>query len=222
MKVIAHLSVLITSIFLTGCIDLAVNNNKQKRMSLKTTQIHGQVYTMRGGLGGIFSKGMNHLEDTLENSYQIGASSTVWYKANALSHSIINDYKTHKISGPIVLVGHSLGANEQIKVAWKLAHANIPVALLMTVDAVSPLAVPPNVEHVFNIYTPSFVPLFSGLTVKAVDPTRTRVENINVDTIKNVKVNHFTIDANQQIQALMVEQILSALNVNKSSTRKLR
>lgn len=212
MKAIVSICVVITSIFLTSCIDLAVNNGKFKRMPLKKTGCQGQVYTMRGGLGGIFSKGMNHLEDTLENNYQIVSSSTVWYKAGALSHLIIDNYNAKKTCGPIILVGHSLGANEQIKVAWKLARANIPVALLITVDAVSPISVPSNVEHVFNIYTPSFVPLFSGLTVKAVDSKRTRVDNINVDTINNIKVNHFTIDANKQIQTMMIAQILHTLN----------
>lgn len=214
MNAMATVGVLITSFLLVSCVDFAENNDKYKSIHLnKHTQSHGQVYTMRGGLGGIFSKGMNHLEDTLENKYRIGASSTVWYKASALSRSIINDYKAKKITGPIILVGHSLGANDQIKVAWKLAHANIPVALLITVDAVSPIRVPPNVVHVYNIYTPSFIPLFSGLTVKAFDPSRTHVDNVNVDTIKNVKVNHFTIDANKEIQAMMVEQILAARRI---------
>ena len=166
---------------------------------------------MRGGLGGIFSKGMNRLQDTLENDYQIKASSTVWYKANGLSHSIIEDYKTKKIRGPIILVGHSLGANEQIKVARQLARSNIPVALLMTVDAVSPVTVPPNVAHVFNIYRPSFDPVFSGLPLKAMDPIRTHIDNININTIKNIDVNHFTMDGNKQVQRLMLNQVLAAL-----------
>ena len=169
---------------------------------------------MRGGLGGIFSKGMNRLQDTLINDYQIDASSTVWYKANALSQSIIEDYKTKKIRGPIILVGHSLGANEQIKVARQLARANIPVALLMTVDAVSPVTVPPNVKHVFNIYRPSFDPVFSGLPLKAIDPEQTHIDNINVNNIKNIDVNHFTMDGNKQVQTIMTDQVLATLNKN--------
>lgn len=210
MKSVFSLGVIIICSFLNSCIDLAVNDSKNKHLE-KTSHYHGEVYTMRGGLGGIFSKGMNRLQDTLENDYQIKASSTVWYKANGLSHSIIEDYKTKKIRGPIILVGHSLGANEQIKVARQLARSNIPVALLMTVDAVSPVTVPPNVAHVFNIYRPSFDPVFSGLPLKAMDPIRTHIDNININTIKNIDVNHFTMDGNKQVQRLMLNQVLAAL-----------
>ena len=49
---------------------------------------------MRGGLGGIFSKGMNHLEDTLADQYHIYASSTVWFKAKNLSDTIIKRYNS--------------------------------------------------------------------------------------------------------------------------------
>ncbi len=209
---------LLTSVCLTGCIDLAVNDGKNKRVDLKKiTHAKGEVYTMRGGLGGVFSKGMNRLEDNLENDYQIYASSTVWYKANALSQHIIAQYKTEKVHGPIILVGHSLGANEQIKVARNLARANIPVALLMTIDAVSPVTVPPNVEYAFNIYKPSFVPLFSGLTLKAMDQKRTHIENFNVTAIKDTSVNHFTIDGNKQVQKLMLDKVLAILNVPSKS-----
>lgn len=195
--------------------DLAVNDGKNKHMSSKKiNHLHGEVYTMRGGLGGLFSKGMNRLEDTLVNDYQINANSTVWYKANTLSQSIIENYKTKKIRGPIILVGHSLGANEQIKVARQLARANIPVALLMTVDAVSPVTVPANVKHAFNIYRPSFDPVFSGLPLKAIDPEKTHIENVNVRDIKNIDVNHFTMDGNKQVQKIMVDQVLATLEKN--------
>lgn len=210
MKFVFSLCVLLTCSFLTSCIDLAVNESKNKHME-KTSPYQGEVYTMRGGLGGIFSKGMNRLQDTLENNYHIKASSTVWFKANGLSHSIINDYQTRKILSPIILVGHSLGANEQIKVARRLAAVNIPVALLMTVDAVSPVTVPPNVAHVVNIYRPSIDPVFSGLPLKAMDPKRTRIDNIDINTIKGIDVNHFTMDSNKKVQTLMLNQVLSTM-----------
>lgn len=199
-------------VLLSGCIDLAVNDGRNKRpISQKESQAKGNVYTMRGGLGGVFSKGMNHLEDTLQNEYQIHSSSTVWYKANSLSKVIIKQYKDKEIEGPIILVGHSLGANEQIKVAKNLGFANIPVALLVTVDAVAPIHVPSNVKLAVNIYKPSFVPMFSGLRLKAVDATQTKIENINVNTFKDAHVNHFTIDKDKYVQKIMIDDILATL-----------
>lgn len=181
---------------------------KDKRAKYYTK---GQVYTMRG-LGGIFSTGMNRLENTLENEYKIRTASTIWYKANTLSDYIIKHYETKELQGPIVLIGHSLGANEQIKVAQNLSRANIPVDLLVTVDAVSPVKVPPNVKQVLNLYKPAFVPMFSGLKIKAVDPEFTYVDNFDVSRIKDVYVNHFTIDKNKEIQKIMLQKVLAVIN----------
>jgi predicted alpha/beta hydrolase family esterase len=141
----------------------------------------------------------------------VSSSSTVWNKAYSFSQRLIQQYKTKKIQEPIVLVGHSLGANEQIKVAKQLALAHVPVALLVTVDAVSPLRVPPNVALAVNIYKPSFVPMFSGLILIAEDPSRTRVKNYNINEIKGAHVNHFTIDKDAQVQQLMIDYILATL-----------
>ncbi len=219
IKKIFSFFVFFITVLLTGCIDLAVNNRPHKQVALqKTTHVQGEIYTMRGGLGGVFSKGMNHLEDTLADRYKISASSTVWFKAIALSDSIIKRYKENKIKGPIILVGHSLGANDQIGVARQLNKANIPVALLITIDPVLPLKIPPNVKHEVNIYKPSFVPLFSGMALKADNPKLTRVENLNVDTFKEMGVNHFTIDKHQYVQKIMVDRILATLkNANRTS-----
>ncbi|MBA2709723.1 MAG: hypothetical protein H0U57_03915 [Tatlockia sp.] len=209
-KLLSFSFLFLSYISLAGCIDLAGTR------SLATDKYYvfnskAQVFVMRGGLGGIFSTGMNDLQKTLERQYRIRTESTVWYKASTLSKYIIKNYGTASLPGPIVLVGHSLGANDQIKVAIDLNKKQIPVALLITIDAVSPLKVPPNVKHVVNIFKPSFVPMFSGLQIKAVDPDSTYIENINSQTLNKVAVNHFTIDKNLEVQKLMIEKTLAAI-----------
>lgn len=199
------------SLTLSGCLDLATTRstvgNKAKRNNPAAS-----VYVMRGGLGGIFSTGMNQLQTHLEKQYQIKTESTVWFRSSELGNNMVRQYRAGRLHTPVILVGHSLGANDQIKVARILNAAHIPVALLITVDAVSPLTIPPNVKQVINLYKPSFVPLFSGLRVKAIDPSATRVDNINVTTLKNVGVNHFTIDKNKEIQQLMLNNILAVMH----------
>lgn len=212
MKVLFSSCLVLINVLLSGCIDLAVNHRQHNRRDMSTiSHTKGEVYTMRGGLGGIFSKGMNSLEDKLENNFHIYASSTVWFKGSELTHAIIRNYRIQKEQGPIILVGHSLGANEQIQVARDLGRAHIPVALLITVDAVIPATISPNVERVLNIYKPSFVPLFSGLTLKAADSSHTHVDNVNITKIQGANANHFTIDSNKIVQKLMLEQILLSL-----------
>jgi hypothetical protein len=214
-RLILPLWLLASSILVTGCMDLASNESKNRKAAAQKIKYRqGQVYTMRG-LGGVFSKGMNRLEDTLEDDYHIRTASTIWYKAKPLSDFIIKNYKSKELQGPIVLIGHSLGANEQIKVARNLERAHIPVALLMTIDAVSPVTVPPNVQHAFNIYKPGIVPMFSGLALKAMDPEFTKIDNFNVTKIQGVYVNHFTIDKNSKIQKIMLDKVLAALKDTK-------
>lgn len=216
-KSIIALYLLLSGVCLTGCIDLAGTQSlaKNKNYIFKSK---AQVYVMRGGLGGVFSTGMNQLQSTLERKYKIKTESTTWYRAYSLSDYIVKHYGTKELPGPIILAGHSLGANEQIKVAKILAKAKIPVALLITVDAVSPLVVPPNVKYVLNVYKPSFVPLFSGQRVKVMDPAYTKIDNVNVDAIKTVSVNHFTIDKNALIQKMMIDKIVAAIT---NSSRKM-
>jgi hypothetical protein len=215
-KTVLSITLLFIGLLLSGCIDLAINHNKH--ILNKKSVVKGEVYTMRGGLGGIFSKGMNHLEDTLADQYHIYASSTVWFKAKNLSDTIIKRYRAGLIHGPIILVGHSLGANDQIGVARNLYHVNIPVALLITIDPVLPLRVPPNVKQVVNIYKRSFVPMFSGLSLKADNPKLTQIENLNTSTLKGTNVNHFNIDEHKTTQKIMLERILAALEVCKKTS----
>lgn len=199
---------------LTACVDLAVNDGRNKRVDIRSiSHQKGEVYTMRGGLGGIFSKGMNRLEDNLENNYRIYAASTVWFRGGELSRAIIHNYRLEQHHKPIILVGHSLGANEQVQVAYRLKRAHVPVALLMTVDAVVPTSIPDNVKYAVNIYKPSFIPLFSGLRVTAQTPKLTELENINLKEIRDADVNHFTIDGSPTVQKIMLDKILRILKI---------
>ena len=218
-KTLAALILCLISILISGCIDLAANYSREKKSTLNKTKYgKGQIYSMRGGLGGVFSIGMNRLEDTFEDKYHIHAKSTTWFKSHSLSKTIIERYKAHEINGPIILIGHSLGANDQIKVAKFLNREHIPVTLLLTIDPTSPIPVPPNVKEVYNIYKPSYIPFFSGQKVKAVDPTVTKVTNLNISNT-GAHINHWTITLDKEIRRLMDIKILNALN--KSNDKKL-
>ena len=55
----------------------------------------------------------------------------------------------------LVLIGHSLGGDDVIKLAERLNQAGIPVDLLMPIDPVSQGAVPANVRRVVNYFQSS-------------------------------------------------------------------
>jgi hypothetical protein len=204
---------------LSGCVDLsgvghipAKRSLEQKKALSKKTSSKvkpirkGEVHTMLGGLG-IFSRGMEQLRNIVEDRFEVPATTTMWYNAGNETREIMNYYYQHKNHRPIILIGHSLGANEQIKVARNLEKAGIPVDLLVTVDAVSQTRVPANVRYALNVYKPGYVPMFSGLKIKAVNPNATQVENLNVMTMPNVKVNHFTIDKDEVLQAIVLSKV---------------
>lgn len=215
---------LLISFILTGCVDLSGSRSSYRKKATHQTNItkvnsskkknpaakNGEVHTMRGGLG-IFSIGMNQLRDKVADQYHISSRSTMWYNAGDVSRNIINRYYKQKEHRPIILIGHSLGANEQIKVARNLDKAGVPVALLVTVDAVSQTIVPPNVKQVLNVYKPGFVPMFSGLKLRAVNPEATHIDNVNVNTLKDVSVNHFTIDKDKVVQAMILDKVEKVL-----------
>ena len=209
--VVFALWVVFNGFLLSNC---AATPNPQQLSVPKHTQIpkkyhKGQVYTMRGGLLGVFSTGMAILTDTLEKDYRIHSVTTVYHDATGLSSYLIQQDKAGKLPRPLILVGHSLGANEQIKVADALALAHIPVDLLITLDAGLPLPVPSNVKQLVNIYQPTLTPVFKGVPLAAVDSKRTRVENIDVSQIKGLHVNHFIISENPVIQKIMLQKILA-------------
>jgi hypothetical protein len=217
------LSLTVTS--LTSCVDLSgakltpekkvsyySNKTRSKIVNVRHhSKSQGEVHTMLGGLG-MFSVGMDQVRNDIVKKYKhVSASSNMWYNAGDVTHSISHYYYNHKTHRPIILMGHSLGANEQIKVARNLNAAGIPVELLVTVDAVSQTIVPPNVKHVLNVYKPGFVPMFSGLKLRAVDSSATKIVNINVNDLKGMSVNHFTIDKNKLVQAMILDEVKKVL-----------
>ncbi len=233
---------LLITMSMAGCVDLSGGRASEKKpipksaqsvthktltqkpakTAVKTVKVsksqpyHGEVHTMLGGLG-VFSTGMRLLSDTVMDECNVSAPSDMWYNAGNVTRSIVTYYQKHKAHRPIILVGHSLGANEQIKVARNLEKAGIPVDLLVTVDAVSQTIVPSNVKHAMNFYKPGYVPMFSGLKLKAVDPEQTRIDNFNVATLKDIEVNHFTIDKDPVVQAMIMEEVKKVLsNANKA------
>lgn len=214
---------------LSACIDLSgayyhqrVLKHKSSKFSERNKVIHnpykGEVHTMLGGLG-LFSTGMKTLRDSIDEQYNLPAYTGMWYNAGNESKQIINYYHQHEKHRPIILVGHSLGANEQIKVARNLDRAGVPVDLLITVDAVSQTRIPANVKHAINFYKHGYVPMLSGLKVVAVNPATTKVDNIDVTTLKGVQVNHFTIDKNPSVQAMIMAEVKKVVsNANRVRT----
>jgi hypothetical protein len=155
------------------------------------------VYLLRGFLN-VFSLGMDDLAAKLQAD---GIAATVMNHADAdfVASRIVAAYNGGD-HGPIVLIGHSLGADAIVDVANTLAHYNVPVALLVLFDGTDQHLIPPNVVTAIN-YTKHFM-------ITAAPGSRSAVSNVDLST--NPGVDHLNIDTSPSLQAQTMNYVLQA------------
>jgi hypothetical protein len=173
----------------------------------------GNVYIVRG-LFGNFSTGMDDLQQDLQAA---GVRSRVYQhtQAGSLAKAIAKAYRSAPASEPLVLVGHSLGADDVVSIAKQLQKNCLPVHLLITVDPVYVDPVPANVQHAINYYRSvgilEVVPALRGVAIKPDKDAGGRLENMNLNDhpeLTNTLTNHFTIDTNPKVRQAIVQRVL--------------
>ena len=97
----------------------------------ETAQARAHVYLLRG-LMNIFSLGMDSLAEELSKRgvYATVSNHSEW---QSLADQAASNYKARK-EDPIILIGHSLGADAVMQMAAYLNRKNIPVALVVPFD----------------------------------------------------------------------------------------
>ena len=112
-----------------------------------TAQARAHVYMLRG-LMNIFSLGM----DSFEELNKSGVYATVHNHSEwqSLADQAALDYKAGK-EDPIILIGHSLGADAVTEMAAYLNRKRIPVALVVPFDGTSSFLTPANVGRLVNL-----------------------------------------------------------------------
>ena len=108
-----------------------------------------QIYLLRG-LANVFSLGMDELAGKLEKQ---GFSPHVinWKFWPSAAGTIANNYRTGQ-TAPIIIIGHSLGADAVFPLAENLREKNIPVDYMVTFDVTKPHVLPQNVRSFVNYY----------------------------------------------------------------------
>ena len=207
----------------SGCIDLTGLPNDPVAQTVKPGNAHlykypGHLYAMRGFLG-IFSTGMDLLANKL-NSRHIVASAAVADEARyPLRKFLIRQTIAGRLTGPLILVGHSWGADDQVRIARALGRAGIKVNLLLLIDPVTPPPVPANVIRCVDIYKShpltDWIPVWRGVADDARNPAVTDLTVINLRTAKvdfdTSVVNHINISAVPGVQKMMMHYILDTL-----------
>jgi pimeloyl-ACP methyl ester carboxylesterase len=169
----------------------------------------GHVYLYRGLLN-VFSLGLDSLGSKLE---AVGVASsvsnhTLW---SSDADNIIAKWQAGNHE-PIILMGHSAGADATISLARKLAPYKIPVALIINFDPVSPDPVPSNVKQIVNYY----VPAGWGQAVAPDKSFKGKLANMN----ENAITNHFSIDKDDSLHRQAIARVLAVTGGGGGVRRK--
>jgi hypothetical protein len=110
----------------------------------------GRVYLFRGGLGLIFSRGMDKLAKRLEEA-RVSVDVNEFTVCPYVADRAIREYRQDP--APVTLIGHSLGGRCALEFAEKMRAENIPVSLIVTIDPAYLMPkLPMNVERYMNIF----------------------------------------------------------------------
>lgn len=166
-----------------------------------------QVYLMRGFLN-VFSLGMDRLAAELRG---VGISATVTSYAEwqAVAREIAANYKAGR-RGPIVLVGHSFGADAVMDMGEYLGQMGVPVALIVPFDGTYSHAASANVARVLNIY-------------KSAEAKITRGPGFHGELtnyyVPDANVGHMNIDDIPRLHSMVINKIRGTRGAGSASPK---
>jgi len=175
----------------------------------------GNAYLLRGFIG-VFSTGMDRLGNEVN---AVGVHGEVFQddQWSDLADQIAVRFHGHPDAEPIVLIGHSYGADDIIRIARKLDAVNVPVTLLITLDPVTPPAVPKNVRLCVNLYESNGLwdklPWLRGVPLAQEPGSRGALYNADVRTertdLLEPGLDHFNIEKKQKIHDEILRLLLA-------------
>lgn len=172
------------------------------------------VIVMRGP-GGYFP----HLAEFEDRLIEEGACPTVAFPEaqGTIAERIIGGRNRGRLTGPIIIVGYSSGANAAVSLSERLGERGIEVDKLVLVEASDSKRVPDNVRACFNIYKSQpwteYVPVLAGRPIQAASPA-TELVNYDVREYNDGRFdwdNHLTLAANPHVQDLMIDEVRAAI-----------
>jgi hypothetical protein len=161
-------------------------------------QPRAHVYLFRG-LADVFSTGMDTLAEEL-NKRGVYATSHNHADWQTIADRAASDYKAKK-EGPIILIGHSLGADAVMEMADYLGDKGVPVALVMPFDGTQSFPAPGNVGRVINFTQRDYAYMRPGLGFRG--------SLSNVDLSAKSDINHLNIDKSPELHARAIKEILA-------------
>jgi hypothetical protein len=155
------------------------------------------VYLLRG-LMNIFSLGMDDLAAKIQAR---GITATLHNHSEwqTLSDEIAARYRAGN-RGPIILIGHSLGADAVMLMGEYLGRRSVPVALIVPFDGTNSYPATGNVARVMNLTQRDYAYVKRGPGFRG--------ELQNVDVSQDTSIGHISIDKSARLHALVVNRIV--------------
>jgi len=178
--------------FLAVAMSLAFGSGAQ------AAQSHAHVYLFRG-LADVFSTGMDTLADELNRRgvYATSHSHTDWQE---LADKAAAAYKAGK-EGPIILIGHSLGADAVMEMADYLGDKGVPVALVMPFDGTQSFPASANISRVVNFTQRDYAYMRKGPGFRGT--------LVNVDVSSDPDIGHLNIDKSPRLHARAIREVVA-------------
>ena len=154
------------------------------------------AYLFRG-LMNIFSLGMDDLAQKIQQS---GVAASVYNHSEwrEVGDDIAAKYKAGN-HGPIILIGHSLGADAVMLLGEYLGTKGVPVALIVPFDGTRSLTASGNVASVMNITQRDYAYAHRGYGFHG--------DLANIDVSRDESIGHISIDKTPRLHALVLNKI---------------
>jgi hypothetical protein len=171
--------------------------------SAQTNNILRRVYLFRGIAGVVFSRGMDHLAELLE---QAGVTARVdsFLACQDVARQAIAEYQREP--APVAVIGHSAGAACALSFAQTLSTENIPLNLVVTFDPsrILPRELPNNIERFITVYKSNDV--LGGGAIQPGKNFRGHFASYNLS--QHREIIHINIEKMATAQAEVVSKVL--------------
>jgi hypothetical protein len=182
----------------------------QLQTARRTSSGGAQIFLLKG-FADVFSSGMDALAEKLRRR-GIAARVASHSSSDTLADEVASRYKAGA-RGPVIIVGHSLGADAAATMARRLNDSKIPVALVIAYGPTASQEITPNVARAINYFQTSGswrgqfrpAPGFHGSLV-----------NINLDNAADI--NHFNIDKIDRLHSQSISQIMAVVGGARRSS----
>lgn len=169
----------------------------------------GEVYLLRG-LVNVFSTGLDALGAKMRSQgfyYTRIHNHTLW---KSLADDILRRAKTGGVSYPVIIIGHSYGADACAQMATYLGEHGVPVAYAVTFDPSHNGYAGPNIAKFVNYYVSPLEGVASNNVILKGKGFNGTLENINVPKLPEYgAVVHLNVEKNPRLHGIVLQNALS-------------